>query len=248
MKMKDCFFLLALFSILLTTVSCTSRAVSVDDRKIVAKETVQIATHNERVKREGDSLLLKSRSGTVFTLKDDLVCEKSDDCAFFKFLDYFEDTGFYLVKGYYGKRIDHFMVSVSDGEKYFIHELPKFSPDKRRLIAITSASNRGYEKTGIYLWRVDGTKLIPEFSFEPDSYDTYKFKRWKNDGFIVLERWTLPSGGPCREGSFLLIDTELKMGDEGWKLSENFKPGSPNCLDDWSIDTRMRNKIQDGSE
>lgn len=237
MKTKCFFFLsvifLVTFSILLTIIPDNSFALSAKRLKRDGKEMKRIEKFEGTVKREGDTLLLKSKSNTYISLKNSPGCENQDNCSSFIFVDYFRDAGFFLVKAYYWEEVEHIMISESDGKKYNVHELPILSPDKRRLVTVPDDTNTGYIENGIFIWRVEGTEIILEFSYDPEKIATYKALKWKGNRLIELEKWILPSGGPCPKRSFLIVDVELKLEADGWKMHEGFSPGSPKCVNGW---------------
>ena len=233
MKIRKSFFLsvlfLAAFSIFLTVFADVSFAISMDDPGLVARETAQIEKYKEKVKRDGDTLLLRNKSGTYISLKDSPKCEDPDTCASFKFLDYFEDVGFFLVQGYYWETGQHIMISENDERKYYVHELPMFSPDRRRLVTIPADSDTGMGMNGIFIWRVEGNEIIPEYSYEPMEYAQYRFVRWKDNKFIELKKWLHSSKELCPETDFMTIPISLEMEDDGWKLYKYLSPDSVKC-------------------
>jgi hypothetical protein len=237
MKIIGFFFLSALFlvifSILLAALPDISSAKSIYERRLTAQEVERIKKFEDSVKRDGDTLLLRSVSGSFIPLKDNPDCEATEKCVQYRFVDYFKDAGFFLVRGYYREKIEHIMISVDDGKKYFIHQLPRFSPDKLRFVTITNSLDKGYEVTGVYIWLIDGTRIVQEFSFETKDYASYHFSNWKTSKVIELRKWIMPSGGPCPEGVFWEVDIDLKMEAGGWKIYEDLTTASPKCIDLW---------------
>jgi hypothetical protein len=206
-----------------------SFAISMDDPELIAREAAQIERFKDKIKREGDTLLLKNKSGTYISFKDNLKCEGPDACAGFKFLDYFEDVGFFLVQGYFWETGQHIMISENDGRKYYVHELPMFSPDRRRLVTVPDDSDTGLGMNGVFIWRVEGDNLIPEYSYEPMEYAQYRFVRWKDNKFIELKKWLRSSKELCPETDFMVIPISLEMEDDGWKLYKYLSPDSVEC-------------------
>ena len=231
MKMKKSFFLFLLFLVtfLISIIPDISFAKAVDNPELVAREAAQIEKHKENVKRDGDTLILKSKSGTYISMKDSPRCRNYATCFSFEFVDYFKDVGFYLVQSYYLEGGQFTMVSESSGKKYLIHELPMLSPDRRRLITIPDDTDAGYDENGIFIWRIEGNELIPEFTYRPKGYVQYRFVRWKDNKFIELKKWLYSSKGLCSETHFMLVPADLKKEDDGWKLYEDFSPESVKC-------------------
>ncbi|MEE9543512.1 MAG: hypothetical protein V3V95_06990 [Thermodesulfobacteriota bacterium] len=111
------------------------------------------------------------------------------------------------------------------------HKKPVFSPDKRRFFTIPEATREAY--SGVFVWRVEGSEIVPEFSYESEDFATYKKAKWKGNRTIEFTKWVITSGGPCPETAFMLVDIELRMKGDGWKVHEDFKPGSPRCVNGW---------------
>jgi len=237
MKMKSFFFLsaafLVTFSILLSVIPNISFADSARQLKRRTQETERIKKFEGTVKRDGDTLFLRSGTGPNIALKNSPGCGAPDTCIQYRFIDYFRDIGFFLVKGYYGKKIEHIMISESDGKEYYIHELPRFSLDRRHLVTVTDNTNTGYDMTGVFIWRIEGMEIIPEFSYEPEDSIWYKFVRWVDNRYIELTKWLFYSGGHCPERAILRVPVDLKKEADGWKMYENFLPGSPECVNGW---------------
>ena len=220
---------LIFFSIAIILIPDTSFAISSNDPELAAREAAQIEKFKENVKREGDTLLLKNKSGSYISLKDSPECESYSTCFSFGFLDYFDDIGFYLVQSYYSEGGEFTMVSESDGKKYYIHERPMFSSDRKRLVTVPDDSDTGYNENGVFIWRIQDNKLIPEFSYEPTIYAQYRFVRWKDNTSIELKKWLRSSKGLCPETDFMIIPISLEMEDDGWELYKHFSPDSVEC-------------------
>ena len=233
MKTKRYFFLALIFfvtiSILLTLIPDISFALNVSKQERDAQEAKQIARFKDSVKREGDTLLLKSKSGTFISLENDHRCGNYATCFSFKFFDYFKDIGFYVIENYYLEGGQVMMVSDSDGEKYFIHELPMFSPGRRRLVTIPDDTDAGYGENGIFIWRIENNELVPEFSYRPKGYVQYRFVRWKDNNYIELKKWLESSKGFCSETRYMIVPVNLKMENGEWIFYENLSVDSVKC-------------------
>ncbi len=240
MKKKSSFIqllvVLAAFSMFLTIIADVSFAGSAKPlkRDSKEKEIERIKKFVDKVKREGDTLLLESPSGSYISLKDSPGCERPGKCVQYSFVDYFKDAGFFLVRGYYFEETEHIMISESDGKQYSVHDLPVLSPDKRRIVTVPDRTNTGYNENGVFIWRIEGTELVPEFSYELTENAGYKLVRWKNNEFIKIEKWFLSSKGPCPASAYTVVPVELKMEDDTWKLHEDYSPHSVECINDWS--------------
>lgn len=228
-KPRILFLLAILISTIAILIPDISFAISMDDPKLVARETARIEKFKEKVKRDGDTLLLKNKSGSYISVKDSSGCKSYSTCFSLEFLDYFEDIGFFLVQSYYSEGGEFTMVSESDGKEYYIHEHPMFSPDRKHLITVPDDSDTGYNENGVFIWRIQDNKLMPEFSYEPTEYSQYRFVRWKSNKYIELKKWLRSSKGLCPETDFMIVPVDLRKEDDGWKLYENFSPDYVEC-------------------
>lgn len=228
-KIKYLISLAVVCLIVLTFIPDISFAISMDDPELVAQEVKRIKKFEDTVKREGDTLFLKSSSGTYIPLNDNPECEVPISCVYFRFVDYFKDLGFFLVKSHYWEGTDHIMISESDGRKFYIYELPLFSPDRRRLVTIPNDTDAGYDRNGVFVWGIEGNEIIPEFSYEPREYVQYRFARWKDNEYIELEKWLESPKSLCPEYRYMTIPVSLEMETDGWKLYEDFSPDSVEC-------------------
>lgn len=228
-KSKSFFLIAVVISILITLFFDISSAISSNEQERDAQEATQIARFKDSVKREGDTLLLKSKSGTFISLENDHRCGNYATCFSFKFFDYFKDIGFYVIENYYLEGGQVMMVSDSDGEKYFIHELPLLSPDKKHIVTIPDNIDTGDGESGVFVWRFNGGKLIQEFSYRPREYFVYKSMQWKNNSHIELKEWLRSSKGLCPETRYMIVPVNLKMEDGDWKLYEDYSSDSVKC-------------------
>lgn len=228
-KKRILFLLVILISTIAILIPDISFAGSAKRLKRDAQEAEQIEKFKENVKREGDTLFLKSKSGTDISLKNSAGCEHDDYCFSFIFLDYFEDVGFFLVRNYNSKGDEFMMVSESDRGKYLIHEFPIFSPDKRRFFTIIDDTDAEYDETEVFIWRIENDKLIPEFSRKSGRDSVYSFIGWKNNLQIDLEERVTVSKEACQGQNSMLLYIDLKREPYGWRMYKTFSPGTLDC-------------------
>jgi hypothetical protein len=196
-----------------------------------AKEADQIEKFKENVKREGDTLFLKTGSGSFVTLKNNPECEGYGSCHSYEFEDYYKDIGFYLIEHNYWEGGGVIMISQSDGEIYQISDMPRFSPDNKRLVTVPSDPDTGYYDNGVFVWRIEDGKLIDEFSYTPTKYATYGFLKWKDNKSIKLKKWLRSSKGLCPEYKYMKIPVSLKVEENNWKMYEDLSPSLVQCVD-----------------
>lgn len=228
-KVKYLLFLVVVCLIAVTFIPDISFAKSSKWLKREVQEMERFKKFEGIVKRKGDTLLLKSNSGTDISLKNSPGCENYETCISFIFFDYFKDVGFFLVKSYYWEGTEHIMISESDGKEYYIHELPMFSPDKRYIVTVPDDVDTGYDENGVFIWRIEGKEIISEFSYVPMEYATYEFVRWKDNNYIELKKWLRSSKELCPETDFMIIPISLEKEADGWKLYKYLSLDSVQC-------------------
>lgn len=229
---KRIFFLLAiLISIIAILIPDISNAKAIKDPKRAALEASQIENFKEKVRREGDTLFLKASSGSDISLKNSPGCKNYETCLYYEFADYFKEVGFYVVHTILWEGGGVMMVSESDGKQYYVYDLPMLSPDNKHIVTAPHDIETGYEENGVYIWRIDGNKLIPKFSHNPMEYAEYEFVRWKNNKSIELRKWLHSSKKLCFETRYMIVPVNLKMEADGWKLYVDFSPDSVECID-----------------
>jgi hypothetical protein len=192
-------------------------------------EVEQISEHKENVKREGDTLLLKSKSGAYISMKDSPKCKNYETCLSYKFVDYFKNVGFYVVHSIHWEGGGVIMISEIDGRKYYVYDLPMLSPDNKHIITVPHDIDAGYDENGVFIWRIEGTELIQEFSFVPTGYVWYEFIEWKDNSHIKLKKGLHSSKKLCPESSLMTVPVSLKIEADGWKFYEDLTPDSVDC-------------------
>jgi hypothetical protein len=230
-KSKVLFLLAIIISMIAILIPDISLAKAIKDPKRAAREEAQIEKFGDKVRREGDTLFLKTSSGLYISLINSPGCENYETCLYYEFVDYFKDVGFYVVQTILWEGGGVIMVSESDGKEYYVYDLPILSPDNKHIISIPQDVETGYEDDGVYVWRIDGHKLIPEFSHKPLEYAEYKFIRWRNNKSIELKKWLHSSEGLCSENRYMVVPVSLKKEDGDWKFYEDFSPDSVQCDD-----------------
>ena len=192
-------------------------------------EAEQIEKYKEYVKRDGDTLLLQSSLGTYISLTNSPECYDSISCVRFKFFDYYKDLELYVIEIYYYEGSEIVLVSASNGIKYYVYELPMFSPDKSRFVTTPNNLDTASGKSGVFVYRIEGSKIISEFSYEPRGYVWYEFVKWSDNKFIELDKWLDSSKGLCPETRYMIVPVSLRKEVDGWKLYEDFSPESVKC-------------------
>ncbi|NIQ06855.1 MAG: hypothetical protein GWO20_14355, partial [Candidatus Korarchaeota archaeon] len=130
------------------------------------EEMLRIERFKENVRRDGDTLYLKLDSGDYLGLSDLTDCSRWETCTLYRFVDYLEDVGIYLVSVDYYEGFEYLMVSAKSGEKYMVPAFPKFSPDRKRFVAV-SADDSGYNENGVFVWRLEDDGIVSELSYRP---------------------------------------------------------------------------------
>ncbi|MBI5887306.1 MAG: hypothetical protein HZB82_01160 [Deltaproteobacteria bacterium] len=176
------------------------------------REREQLEKFAPFVKREGNTLHLRLKSGADMALINTGECAGWNTCEIFKFLDYFKDVGFFLVDVDYGEPSDKLMISEKNGKEYVVYAIPRFSPDRKRFVAVSASE--AFDPAGVFIWRFAGDDLIEELSYEPkgDEYALYEFVKWENDSTIALNKRSIPFP--------ITVPVVLKLDDGVWKFEE----------------------------
>ncbi|MEE9614764.1 MAG: hypothetical protein V3W31_07410 [Thermodesulfobacteriota bacterium] len=193
-------------------------------------EEARIKKFSTYVKREGDTLYFKLRTGSYATLTDFEGCEAQQyECESYRFLNYYRDEELYLVfvKQYEG--FDYVMVAGGTGETHRIHTFPGFSPDRKRLIT-TPGDETGYGKNGVFIWRVEDGGLVSELAYELYEYAMYGVESWEDDGTIVLSKHVRAYKEFCPQSIFMTVPVTLRLEKGGWKYYEDLSVDTVKCI------------------
>ena len=197
-------------------------------RTVEVMEKERIENFKKFVKRDGASLYLKTKSNNNIILKDTPECEVLFPCSY-KFVDYLQDVGFYVIYEYYYEANDHTIISDTDGTRYSVNEFPIVSPDRKRIVAVSASD--GFNIDGIFIWRIDGARLVPELNFTPKEYPPlYFFKRWKDNKTIELMKGVPASKKLCSDTNFMKIPVTVKLEPDGWKFYDDLSTETVECL------------------
>lgn len=218
--------LIVIFS--LFAASSTLAASYLDE--VRAQESKQLEKFKDRVRRDGNLLLLKTVSGSYISFWDTLGCDPMSWCRYI-FIDYYKDSGFYVVFLRAHEGDTHKMISEKDGKEYFVMEPPAVSPDRTRVV---TASASDYEdENGVFIWRMEDGLLISELSYKPSSKGPYAkyyyFKRWKDNKTIEIYKHFHASKILCSNSNIAEIEITLRLEDGVWKVYEDLNDQHVNC-------------------
>jgi len=207
-------------SLLIVAYGCTAFNKSPDGtvQNEEDQEMLRIERFEENVRRDGDTLYLKLKSGAYLAFRDAQSCEPPSPCDY-EFVDYYGDLGFYLVFVGYYEGEDYVMISDRDGKEYSVKELPKLSPDKERIASVSSCD--AFCINGVFVWRIVNGGLVSELFYEPEEYARYGFVKWMDDKTIDLAKKVYSSAQICPESDFMTVPVTLRLEDGGWKFHDD---------------------------
>lgn len=217
--------LTAVISILLLAGPMASWAASRGE-EIEIPEMKQIKKFKENVRRDGDTLYLKTTSGAYVTLRDTPACDPLSPC-WYEFIDYFKDTGFYVLYLTYFEGMDHLMISDKDGRKHSVNELPMVSPDKLRVVTVAAAD--AFSINGVFVWRLEANKVISEFWCEPKEYALYEFIGWKDNNTVLLNNYAHSSKKLDSKTFGMTHNAVLKLEKGGWRIHDDLSGDTVKC-------------------
>ena len=224
--------MLLCLAVLIGLFGCAGAKENLDeaDRQERAQEKVRIERFKENVKRDGDTLYLKTESGKYLAFKDTQDCDPLSWCSY-ELIDYYKDSGFYLLGVGTIELLDYMMISEKDGKEYLVMEPPTLSPDRKRIV--TAIASDYMDINGIFIWRFQDGLLIPELSYKPSSKSSYGkyfyFKRWKDNKTIEAYKQSLTNKHLCPNSNFTEIELTLRLEDGVWNVYKE----SINCNSKW---------------
>lgn len=194
------------------------------------QEMMRIERFRENVRRDGDTLYLKTALGEYLAFKDTQDCDPLSWCSY-EFIDYYKDSGFYLLGVGTIELLDYMMISEKDGKEYLVMEPPIFSPDKKRIVSVIASDYA--DVSGVFIWLFQNGKLISELSYKPSSKglnnNYYYFKRWKDNETIEVYKQSLTNKNLCPNSNHVKIELSIRLEGSAWNVYE----GSVNCNSKW---------------
>lgn len=190
------------------------------------QENLRIERFKENVRRDGDTLYLKTGSDALLAFKNAQSCMPSSPCDY-EFVDYYGDLGFYLIFVGYYEGEDYVMISDKDGKEYSVKEVPKVSPDETRIISVSACD--AYCINGVFVWRVVNGRLVSELFYVPEEYAQYSFVKWVDDRTIELAKKVYASRQICQESDFMTVPVKLELEDGGWRFHDDLSRRDIKC-------------------
>lgn len=190
-------------------------------------ELKQIKEFGEFVKREGDTLYLKLKTGAFVSLKNSGKCSGWDSCKEYEFIEYFKDAGFYHVFLYLGEQSEHLMLSDKTGQEHEVHSTPEPAPDGKRFAAVSASE--AFDVNGVFIWRLDGDGLAQELSYESEEYALYSFKAWLDNKTILLSKFARSKKSACPSSDFMRVPVVLKLEEGAWRFYEDLSSPAVRC-------------------
>lgn len=197
--------------------------------EVRGEEPKQLEKYKDRVRRDGNLLMLKTDSGAYITFGDTLGCDPVSWCRYI-FLDYYKDTGFYVIFVRAHEGDTYIMISEKNGKEYYVMESPKLSPDRKRIVTVSASEHA--DSNGVYIWRMGEDELTSELSYKPFAVKKrayYYFKRWKDNKTIELTKQVRANRDRCPHSNFMMVPVTLHLEDGGWKLYDDLSAQSVEC-------------------
>lgn len=161
-----------------------------DDLKPRKEEEV-IKRFPNIVTRKADKLFIKLKNGKTIS-RIDVPCKESDTdlCKWgsfwnYSFYDYLKDCGYLLIEKHSYEYSEYELISIVDGSNLTIQGLPTFSHDKKRFIVNVNPIYDNFVSR-LEIWRIEGSKFIKEFDYEPKEWPSVHSAWANNDNEIVI--------------------------------------------------------------
>jgi hypothetical protein len=186
------------------------------------KEKEQIAKFKERVRREGDTLYLKTRSGKDAIFKDTPEDISTLYIETYQFMKYMPEHDLYFVKIIFYQADGVMMASGKTGERTHIINPPIISPDKKWLFTVPSGEDVT-SVNGIFIWRIkDGefTKVLYHKPREDTVYFQYDFIRWQDNKTIEFSKLTYAPKNLCPDSHMMTVTVIVRLEENKWKIYE----------------------------
>lgn len=176
------------------------------------------------ITRKADNLFLKLENGKTIS-RTNVPCKKADidlckwgDFWDYRVYDYFKDCGFLLMEKHSYEYSEYELISVVDGSSLIIGGLPSFSHDKKRFIVNVNPIYDNFVSR-LEIWKIDGSKFIKEFNYEPKEWPSV-YTKWANDDneIVIREARCIKDDAGNYKGYALDIIAKLKKKDTTWKL------------------------------
>jgi hypothetical protein len=192
-----------------------------------------IEKYPSNVRRDGDILSLRLKSGAYAELKDLSACDTGDTCLLHEFVDYYNDLAYYLIEVSFYEGGEYLLVSHGTGQKYYIPEFPEISPDRKRFVtAIRDDAGYSPFESGVYIWRFEENELVEELSYTPEAYEGYDFLEWENNNAIRFSKFASSDREICPNSDFMTTVVTLKLVDvekKFWEFHDDIARDTVRC-------------------
>ncbi len=189
-------------------------------------EREQLVKFKGLVRREGDTLYLKTRSGKDAIFKD--TAENIDyiDLETYQFIDYLPEHDLYFLRIFVYQSDWVLMISGKTGEKTHIIDPPMISPNKKWLFTVPSEE----DFSGIFIWRINDGEFSKVLAHKPKEYAIYSFIKWKGNKTIIISKETHPKGKLCPHTNTMIVPVTLRYEKDNWHLYEDLRPDAVECI------------------
>ena len=176
------------------------------------------------ITRKADKLFVKLKNGKTIS-RTDVHCMKPDtdlcmwgDFWDYSVYDYLKDSGFLLIEKHSYEYSEYELISVVDGSSLIIQGLPTFSHDKKRFIVNVNPIYNNFVSR-LEIWRIEGSKFIKEFHYEPKEWPSV-YTKWANDDteIVIREALCIKDEADHYKGYALDIIAKFKKKDTAWKV------------------------------
>ena len=216
----------AVFSLILAPAEARQRG---DDEPAIA------ATKGVIV-REGDRLVIHTKSGKAVTLADGPSCwehANADRCVGHAFLRHDWARGLFVIERYYYEGADHILIDGRTGDMTLMQADPSLSPMGDVALELVYGESHYYAgRPTLNVWRRVGGRFKREWSMPIDG-DYYSVLGWRSNDRIDIEETIQRPGWIVEGGQRTSADAgtrRMSLIREGrrWRIEKGPLPTSDN--------------------
>jgi hypothetical protein len=152
-------------------------------------------------------------------LSDGKSCDVPETCAEYRLLGTSRGNKFFVVESLGWEQGTVFWIGRESGKRYEVIAKPEMSPNGEWIV--TANPSECCSTNGVFIWQVQGDRLVERLHFEPKEYALYSFVRWEKNDSIVLEKFTRADDSVCPNAQFMKFFVTVTREGNHWRFDES---------------------------